>query len=121
MLMTITNVTATTHAPGFTINTPDTGLAGVSADAVGGNKLYALPYPFSHVGPILVGATKALTIHNEDLRYKSVPWLPFEPSREWQMLIQQGIVTVAFTKDVVGTTAAGVPGFEDLQDQANVV
>jgi hypothetical protein len=84
--------------PGVTINTPDTGGAGVSADALGGNKKYPLPYPFAHVGPIAPGATVTMVVHTEDMRHKSVPWLPLEPSREWQMLVQQGIVTVTFSE-----------------------
>jgi len=101
MKMTVTNVTNTAGGqlfPGVTINTPDTGLSGVSADAVGGNKLYALPYPFSHVGPIAAGAAVTMVVHVEDMRRMSVPWLPLEPSREWQMLVQKGIVSVAFSE-----------------------
>jgi len=100
MLMTVTNTTLSSgsHGAGFVINTPDTGLSGVSADAVGGTKLYKLPYPFSHAGPVAIGGTVAATVHTEDFRYQSVPWLPMEPSREWQMLIQAGIVSVAFTE-----------------------
>lgn len=100
MKMTITNTTLSSgsHGLGFAINTPDTGLAGVSADAVGGNKIYPLPYPFSHVGPIAIGATATQVVHVEDMRHKSVPWLPLEPSREWQMLVQAGIVSVSFSE-----------------------
>jgi hypothetical protein len=84
--------------PGVIINTPDTGGTGVSPDAVGGNKRYPLPYPFAHVGPVAAGATVVQVIHVEDMRRMSVPWLPLEPSREWQMLVQQGIVTVTFSE-----------------------
>jgi hypothetical protein len=109
MLMTVTNITDTAGGilfPGVTINTPDTGLAGVSADAVGGNKLYPLPYPFSHVGPIAAGASKVMPIHVKDFEHKSVPWLPLSPSTEWQMLVQQGIVSVAFSEQTLGLNVA---------------
>lgn len=88
--------------PGVTINTPDTGLAGVSADAVGGNKLYPLPYPFAHIGPLAAGATKTLPIHVKDFARMSVPWLPLSPSTEWQMLVQKGIVTITFSEQTLG-------------------
>jgi hypothetical protein len=114
MKMTVTNITATTKgAPGFTINTPDTGLGGVSADAVGGNKLYKLPYPFSHFGPIVASGTAVAVIHTEDFRFQSVPWLPMEPSREWQMLIQQGIVSVSFSEPTLDR------GLEDAEVALN--
>ena len=105
MKMIVTNITNTAGTqlfPGVTINTPDTGGFGVSPDAVGGNKKYALPYPFSHVGPIAAGAAVTQVIHVEDMRRMSVPWLPLEPSREWQMLVQQGIVSVTFSELTIG-------------------
>jgi hypothetical protein len=88
------------------INTPIVGGYGVSPDAQGGSKFQPLPYPFSHValaantgGP--PGADSAtLPIQVEDFRYKSVPWLPLEPSREWQMLVQAGVVSVTFAGTV---------------------
>lgn len=101
MKMTVTNITNTAGHPlfpGVTINTPDTGGSGVSPDAVGGNKKYPLPYPCSHVGPIIAGASVVQVVHVEDMRRMSVPWLPLEPSREWQMLVQQGIVSVTFSE-----------------------
>jgi len=97
MQMTVTNITNTTKAAGFAINTPDVGGGGLSPDAQGGNVLYKLPYPFSHIGALAAGAAKTLPVHVEDMRFKSVPWLPLEPSREWQMLIQAGIVSVSFS------------------------
>lgn len=90
MDMTVTNLLT------VAINTPAVGGSGVSPDAVGGTKKYALPYPFSSAGPIAPGATLTLPVHVEDFRYKSVPWLPLEPSREWQMLIQAKVVSVSF-------------------------
>lgn len=107
MQMTITNVTNTTKLAGFAINTPDTGLGGVSSDALGGNKLYPLPFPFAHIGALAAGATKTLPMHISDFREKSVPWLPLSPSKEWQMLIQNGIVTVTFAT-----------GGDDIEDTA---
>ena len=113
LTMTVTNLLA------VPINTPVVGGNGVSPDAVGGSKFKPLPYPFSH---ITLGATgggsdaKTLPIHTEDFRYKSVPWLPLEPSREWAMLIQEGTVSVAFGHDAVVTKNP-----EDLANSTNAV
>jgi hypothetical protein len=111
--MTVTNLTA------YTINTPIVGGNGVSPDAAGGSKFKPLPYPFSHVvlGPNGGGSdAKTLPIHMEDFRHMSVPWLPLEPSREWAMLIQAGVVSVTFSHDAVVTKNA-----EDLANAINAV
>lgn len=89
MLMTVENTS------GHDINAPETitgGTGPCALYAVGGNKTYPLPYPFGHIGTLANGATKQLPMHTRDWRYKSVPWLPMEPSREWQQLVQAGIV-----------------------------
>ena len=121
LLMTVTNLLT------VPINCPIVGGSGLSPDAKGGSKFKPLPYPFSHVilgatggGSTIDGiaypAAKALPIHMEDFRHMSVPWLPMEPSREWQILIQEGTVTVAFSHDAVITANA-----EDAADAANAV
>jgi hypothetical protein len=91
MLMTITNTS------GRTINTPDQITGGVGPAALlaeGGNVTDPLPYPFGHIGPLADSATKQLPMHNRDWRYKGVPWQPMEPSKEWQQLVQAGVVTM---------------------------
>lgn len=105
MKMTITNITNTAgsiYFPGFTINTPTVGGSGVSPDAVGGSITYPLPYPANKAGPLAAGASVVVTLHTEDFQNKSVPWLPLTPSTEWQMLVQKGIVTVAFSEGNIG-------------------
>ena len=99
MLMTVRNLTAKA------INTPIVGGNGLSADATGGTKYLPLPFPFSHVTlaattlPGAPGADQAvLPVHMEDMR-KSIPWLPLEPSREWAMLVQAGVVSVTFSTE----------------------
>lgn len=105
MKMTVTNITNqanSQYGAGFTINTPTLGGAGVSSDAVGGTLTFPLPYPFTKAGPIAAGAAVTLTLHTEDFRGKSVPWLPLSPSTEWQMLVQKAIVTVSFSEGNLG-------------------
>jgi hypothetical protein len=96
MLVTVTNATSRT------INTPaaislGTGVSG--GTATGGSKTDPLPYPFGHIGPLASSGSKQLPMHPADWRYKSVPWLPMEPSTEWNMLVQAGIVTLAIASE----------------------
>lgn len=96
MLMTVTNVS------GHDINAPDQITGGVGPAAIvaeGGNKTYPLPYPFGHIGTLADTVGIQLPMRNRDWRYKSVPWLPMEPSKEWQQLVQQGIVTMAVASE----------------------
>jgi len=92
MLVTVTNASA------GDINYPDTYTAGTGPSGVvatGGNVRIPLPHPFGHIGTLASAGTKQLPMKNRDWRYKRVPWLPMEPSIEWQMLVQAGIVTLA--------------------------
>lgn len=96
MLVTVTNVTSRT------INKLEelTGGTGPAALlAVGGNRLDPLPYPFGHIGSLAASGTKQLPMHARDWRYKSVPWLPQEPSIEWQQLVQAGVVTLTLAAE----------------------
>ena len=97
MKMTVSNLSST-----VTLNALITGGNGVSPDAVGGSRSNPLPYPFAHV-TLAPSASLQLPMHLEDFRYKSVPWLPLEPSREWARLIQQGVVSVSYTNDTLDT------------------
>lgn len=102
MLMTVTNVS------GRIINTPITGGSGVSPDAVGGSVSDPLPYPFSHVGPVAIGgSTAALPVHEQDWRFKSVPWLPSEPADDWNYLVQAKVVTIGFGAEVAPPVGQG--------------
>lgn len=91
MIVTVTNTS------GGDLNKLDeiTGGTGTaSLLAVGGARKDPLPYPFGHIGTLADSAAKVLPMHNRDWRYKSVPWLPQEPSIEWQQLVQAGKVTI---------------------------
>lgn len=102
MLATLTNTSA------VAINTPEIGGTGRSADAVGGALKFPLPHPFGHIGPLAASASKVLPMHMEDLRHKSVPWLPEEPRVLWNQLIQAKIVTLALAQQT------GVTDIEEL-------
>jgi hypothetical protein len=117
MLMTVTNLST------LTLNAPIVGGNGVSADAVGGSRANPLPFPFSHIVLAPTGTTVVvdgktwadhsdMPVHMEDMR-KSIPWLPLEPSREWQMLVQKGLVSVSFAVETGETTAALTSNIED--------
>jgi hypothetical protein len=91
MLVTVTNTS------GRALNGLDTitgGTGPASLLAVGGARKDPLPYPFGHIGELAIAAAKVLPMHTRDWRYKSVPWLPQEPSIEWQQLVQAGVVTL---------------------------
>jgi hypothetical protein len=102
MLVTVTNVS------GGTINAPEQGGYGRSPDAVGGARSKPLPYPFAHIGSLANGGTKQLPMHPEDLRFKSVPWLPLDPRTEWQQMVQAKMVTLTIADQ------AGVKNIEEL-------
>jgi hypothetical protein len=107
-LMAVTNLLTTP------INTPIIGGNGISPDAQGGSKFMPLPYPFNDV--VIAGsATVTRPVHLDDMRYKSVPWLPLEPSREWASLVQRGIVSIAFSHSASVNTSP-----EDNLDAENV-
>jgi hypothetical protein len=92
MLVTVTNTS------GHDINYADTITEGSGPSgivATGGNVRYPLPHPFGHIGTLADTIAKQLPMHNRDWRFKRVPWLPHEPSVEWQQLVQAGIVTLA--------------------------
>lgn len=101
MLMQITN------SSGRAINVLETMTGGVGPSALyaqGGNVTDPLPYPFGHIGTLAIGAAKTLPMHLRDWHHKSVPWLPMDPSREWQQLVQAGVVSMlvgveAFRRD----------------------
>lgn len=91
MLVTVTNTS------GGDLNKLDeiTGGVGTSALlAVGGSRKDPLPYPFGHIGTLANNGSRQLPMHARDWRYKSVPWLPQEPSIEWQTMVQAGKVTL---------------------------
>jgi len=96
MLVTVTNTS------GGDLNAPDTYTAGSGPSGVvatGGNVVDPLPHPFGHIGVLADTLTKQLPMKNRDWRFKRVPWLPHEPSVEWQVLVQAGKVTLAVASE----------------------
>jgi len=96
VLLTVTNDS------GRTINGLDSITGGTGSSALlatGGARKDPLPYPFGHIGELADAASKQLPMHVRDWRYKSVPWLPQEPSIEWQQLVQAGVVSLAVASE----------------------
>jgi len=96
MLATVENTSG--HAINY-LDTITGGAGPATLLATGGQRKYPLPYPFGHIGELADTATKQLPMHNRDWRHKPVPWLPMEPSIEWQQLVQAGIVTLTFATE----------------------
>lgn len=103
MLMTVTNTS------GGTINdlakyesAPSIGPAGVSAE--GGQRNKPLPYPFGHIGALANAASKQLPVHPRDFRHRSVMvGSPLDAGEEFQQLVQNGTITVAFAAETGAT------------------
>lgn len=98
-LLTVTNETSRV------LNRPEVGGNGVSPDAVGGNVLDPLPFPFGANGTLGVGDSLALGIHARDLSVRTQPQQPMIPADEWAGLVQAGIVSLAFAADAQSTDA----------------
>jgi hypothetical protein len=98
-LLTVTN--ASTQI----LNRPDVGGGGVSPDAVGGNVLAPLPYPFDRNGPLAVAGSRQLAVHARDFSVRPQPQQPMIPADEWALMVQSGLVTLAFVADAVSTDA----------------
>jgi len=99
MLMTIQNTS------GRSINVLETmsGGSGTSAlSAVGGNRTDPLPYPFGHIGTLADTATKQLPMRNRDWRYQGSAYME-EPSKQWQQLVQAGVVTMTVASETGNT------------------
>ena len=95
---------AVTNTYSLALNVLETGGNGVSPDAVGGNILRPLPFPFGSNGSLAAGATSdALGIRERDLVNRQQAQQPSMPADEWQDLVQKGWVTLVFT--VAGTTS----------------
>lgn len=94
MLVTVTNVS------GATINDLDSRSGDIPGPAkllaTGGARLTPLPYPFGHIGALADTASEQLPMHPRDWRHSGTQGRDgFEPSLEWQTLVQRGIVTMA--------------------------
>ena len=99
MLVTITNASATE-----TLNKPATYETVPSA--VGGALENPLPYPFDLVDAMAPPATVQRAVHPADFRYDRYR-TGSEPAREWNRLIQEGLVTMA---------VAAETGFRDAEE-----
>lgn len=100
MLTTLTNVS------GRALNVLETYTGGEGPSALsasGGNRTDPLPYPFSHIGEFAIAGTKQLAMHERDFYHEQVVGSGQKPSKQWQGLIQAGVVTLtnaAETNDV---------------------
>ena len=85
------------------LNVLETGGNGVSPDAVGGNILRPLPFPFGSNGSLAAGATSAaLGIRERDLVNRQQAQQPSMPADEWQDLVQKGWVGLTFARVATG-------------------
>lgn len=103
-LLTVTNETSRI------LNRPETGGNGVSPDAVGGNVLDPLPFPFNANGTIAASGSKQLGVHARDLSVRQQPQQPMIPADEWAALVQAGTVSLAFAADAQSTDAEDALG-----------
>lgn len=92
-LMTVTNTS------GVTLNRPDVGGYGVSPDAVGGNVLDPLPYPFDRNGELADADTRTLAVNVRDFSTRMQMQQPSLPANDWDALLQKGYITASFTDD----------------------
>ena len=97
MVVTVTNLSST-----LALNELETLTAGTIATtgtatllAVGGNRVRPLPYPFGHV-TIAASGTSVLAMHQSDWTYQPIYGLPQRPIDQWNVLIQNGTLTMGF-------------------------
>lgn len=98
MLVTVTNTS------GGDINDLQTRVGSIpgpaSLLATGGQRNNPLPYPFGHIGTLANTGTKQLAMHPRDWRHSHMQAKDgFEPSLQWQQLVQAGTVTLAYASE----------------------
>lgn len=81
------------------LNRLEEGGNGVSPDAVGGNVLDPLPFPFNANGSLAVGASRELPVHGRDFNVRQQMQQPMLPADEWNQMVQAGLVSLSFTYD----------------------
>jgi len=84
------------------LNILETGGNGISPDAVGGNVLRPLPFPFGANGSLAPAGTLELGIRERDLVNRQQAQQPSMPADEWQDLVQKGWVSLSFTRVATG-------------------
>lgn len=96
------------------LNRPEVGGSGVSPDAVGGNVLDPLPFPFNANGTLAAngdpGDSKQLGIHARDLSVRTQAQQPMIPADEWAALVQAGVVSLTFAADAQSLDAEDALG-----------
>jgi hypothetical protein len=97
--MEVTNPSATRTLNDFDVYQGYTG--GPPVNAVGGSRKYPLPYPFGHVVMAPLDVVE-LPVHPRDFaKGGAVPlWATMSPADEWNQVVQQGLVTIAFAAEV---------------------
>lgn len=94
MILTVSNTSAT-----LALNTPETvtnGTGVYATVATGGSVLRPLPFPAAHNGSIAASGSKVLPMRPADWRHTPVSGLGREPRDEWNLLVQAGVVTLAY-------------------------
>lgn len=100
MQLTVTNAHTT-----LILNDPDvmdTQPAGATLGtarviARGGNRKNALPFPFTWVPPVNPAGTAIFPVHTQDFLRSQAPMADsMTPGQEWNQLVSQGLVTLAF-------------------------
>lgn len=97
-------LTTVTNTSGGDINDLQTRTGAIpgpaSLLAVGGQRNNPLPYPFGHIGTLADTASEQLPMHPRDWRYEAMQCKDgFEPSLQWQQLVQAGTVTLAYAAE----------------------
>lgn len=90
------------------LNVPEVGGSGVSPDAVGGNVLRPLPFPFNRNGSLASLASVDLPVRQRDLIVRQQPQSPSMPADELNNYIQRGWLSVSF--------AAETAAIQDVED-----
>lgn len=105
-------ILAITNTSGITLNALQQGGYGISPDAVGGNVANPLPYPFNANGALDDSDTMTMGIALHDLSMRQQMQQPELPLQEWDMLVQKGWLSLAWTATAMGIEDAYVEAFD---------
>ncbi len=92
-------VATVTNTSGLVLNALEQGLSGVSSDAVGGNVLRPVPFPFNMNGSYAIGGNKVLPMRERDIIVRQQPQQPEMPADELNNYVQRGWITFAVAAD----------------------
>ncbi len=102
-IATVTNLTS------GVLNAPVVGGNQVSPDAVGGNILRPVPFPFGSNGSYAAngasGDAKDLVVHARDLIVRVQPQESLAPADELNQLINAGVISLSVATDAIEVDA----------------